>query len=91
METPTKRGDELEIGPELGGLMGLRAIKIDPLESMGFKIAEYQTGIRNARREFTGGYFGLLRGGPLKLMILLKDSLNQTKQDLMYKKKCIEI
>ena len=63
---PNKRGDELEIGPELGGLMGFRAIKIDPLESMGFKIAEYQTGIRNARREFTGGYFGLLKGGPIK-------------------------
>ena len=64
--TPTKRGDELEIGPELGGLIGFRAIKIDPLDSMGFKIAEYQGGIRNARREFTGGYFGLLRGGPIK-------------------------
>jgi hypothetical protein len=63
---PNKRGDELEIGPELGGLMGFRAIKIDPLESMGFKISEYQTGIRNARREFTGGYFGLLKGGPIK-------------------------
>jgi len=60
---PTKRGDELEIGPELAGFMGLRPIKIDPLQSMGFKIAEYQTGIRNARREFTGGFFGLLRGG----------------------------
>jgi hypothetical protein len=33
---------------------------------MGFKIAEYQTGIRNARREFTGGYFGILRGGRIK-------------------------
>ena len=64
--TPTKRGDELEIGPELGGLIGFRAIKVDPLDAMGFKIAEYQTGIRNARREFTGGYFGLLRGGPVK-------------------------
>jgi hypothetical protein len=32
---------------------------------MGFKIAEYQRGIREARREFTGGYFGLLRGGPI--------------------------
>ena len=64
--TPTKRGDELEIGPELGGLIGFRAIKVDPLDAMGFKIAEYQTGIRNARREFTGGYFGLLRGGPIK-------------------------
>ena len=63
---PTKRGDELEIGPELAGFMGLRAIKVDPIQSMGFKISEYQTGIRNARREFTGGFFGLLRGGPIK-------------------------
>ena len=39
--------------------MGLRPIKVDPLDSMGFKIAEYQDGIRNARREFTGGAFGL--------------------------------
>ncbi len=64
--TPTKRGDELNIGPELAGFMGLRPIKVDPLNSMGFKIAEYQTGIRNARREFTGGYFGILRGGRIK-------------------------
>jgi hypothetical protein len=64
--TPTKRGDELNIGPELAGFMGLRPIKVDPLQSMGFKIAEYQEGIRNARREFTGGYFGILRGGRIK-------------------------
>jgi hypothetical protein len=64
--TPTKRGEELNIGPELAGFMGLRPIKVDPLDSMGFKIAEYQTGIRNARREFTGGYFGILRGGRIK-------------------------
>jgi len=63
---PTKRGDELDIGPELAGFMGFRPIKVDPLQSMGFKIAEYQEGIRNARREFTGGYFGLLRGGRIK-------------------------
>lgn len=64
--TPTKRGDELDIGPELAGFMGLRPIKVNPLDSMGFKIAEYQTGIRNARREFTGGFFGILRGGRIK-------------------------
>ena len=34
---------------------------------MGFKIADYQRGIRNARREFTGGYFGLLKGGPVSV------------------------
>ena len=43
--------------------MGLRPIKVDPLKSMGFKISGYQRGIRDARREFTGGYFGLLKGG----------------------------
>ena len=60
---PTKRGDQLEIGPELAGFMGFRPIKIDPQKAMGFKISAYQTGIRNSRREFTGGYFGLLKGG----------------------------
>ncbi len=64
--TPTKRGDQLDIGPELAGFMGLRPIKVDPLASMGFKISEYQTGIRDARREFTGGFFGILRGGRIK-------------------------
>jgi hypothetical protein len=58
-----KEGEQLDIGPELAGFMGLRPIKVDPIRSMGFKIAEYQNGIRNARREFTGGYFGLLSGG----------------------------
>jgi len=64
--TPTKRGEQLDVGPEIAGFMGLRAIKVDPLASMGFKISEYQSGIRDARREFTGGFFGLLRGGPIK-------------------------
>jgi len=61
--TPDKTGQVLDIGPELAGFMGLRPIKIDPLRTMSFKIAEYQRGIREARREFTGGYFGLLKGG----------------------------
>jgi len=62
---PDKRGNELEIGPELAGFMGFRPVKIDPLDAMNFKIAGYQTGIRNARREFTGGFFGLLKGGSI--------------------------
>ena len=63
--TPDKRGDVLDIGPELAGFMGLRPIKVDPIKSMEFKIAEYQRGIRNSRREFTGGFFGLLKGGSI--------------------------
>ena len=65
MGTTTDRGDELSIGPELAGFMGLRAIKIDPLRTMNFKVNEYQRGIREARREFTGGAFGVLKGGPV--------------------------
>jgi len=63
---PTKSGETLDLSDQISGLAGFRPIKVDPLRAMGFKIAEYQTGIRNARREFTGGYFGLLRGGPIK-------------------------
>tara|TARA_R100000030_G_scaffold8266_1_gene5661 strand:+ start:1280 stop:5428 length:4149 start_codon:yes stop_codon:yes gene_type:complete len=65
-ETPTERGEQYDVGPEIAGFMGLRAIKVDPLRSMDFKISEYQTGIRNARREFTGGAFGVLKGGQVE-------------------------
>ena len=65
MGTPDKTGQNLEIGPELAGFMGLRPIKVDPLRTMNFKINEYQRGIRESRREFTGGAFGVLKGGPV--------------------------
>ena len=69
-DTPTARGDLLT-GETLGmndqvlGFMGFRPITVDPVKTMGFKIAEYQRGIREARTEFTGGFFGLLKGGPI--------------------------
>ena len=65
MEKPNKSGKILELNDQLLGFVGFRPIKVEPLDAMGFKIAEYQRGIRNARREFTGGFFGLLRGGPI--------------------------
>ena len=65
-KTPTKTGETLDLSDQIAGLAGFRPVKVDPLRAMGFKIAEYQTGIRNARREFTGGFFGLLRGGPIQ-------------------------
>ena len=64
--TPTKTGKTLELDDQIAGFIGFRPTEVDPLRSMSFKIAEYQTGIRNSRREFTGGAFGLLRGGPIK-------------------------
>jgi len=65
LEKPTKTGKILELNDQIAGFAGFRPIKVEPLDAMGFKIAEYQRGIRNARREFTGGFFGLLRGGPI--------------------------
>ena len=62
---PNKLGEVLGLNDQIAGLAGFRPTKVNPLKAMGFKIAQYQTGIRNARREFTGGFFGLLRGGPI--------------------------
>ena len=69
-DTPTARGDlltgkTLGINDQVLGFMGFRPIEVDPVKTMGFKIAEYQRGIREARTEFTGGFFGLLKGGPI--------------------------
>ena len=57
-----KYGRTYELGDELLGFAGARAVKVDPLRSMKFKIAEYRTGVNNSRREFTTP---LLRGGPV--------------------------
>ena len=42
-KTPTKRGDMLVVSDEIAGFMGFRPIKVDPLDSMGFKISEYHS------------------------------------------------
>jgi hypothetical protein len=49
---------------ELLGFAGYRAIKVDPVKAMGFKIADFQRGIRESRALFTGGSESVLRGGP---------------------------
>ena len=58
-----KRGEEYRVLPEVAGFFGFRGVDIKPLDSMGFKISNFQSGIRDARREFTGGAFGVLSGG----------------------------
>ena len=58
-----KRGEEYRVLPEVAGFFGFRGVDIKPLDAMGFKVTNYQAGIRNARREFTGGAFGVLSGG----------------------------
>ena len=54
-------GNTFNIPDEALGFVGLRAVEVDPVKAMKFKIADFRTGINNARREFTSP---LLRGGP---------------------------
>ena len=62
VENPDKYGREYEFGDEFAGVLGFRTVKVDPVNSMKFKIADFRTGINNSRREFTSP---LLRGGPV--------------------------
>jgi hypothetical protein len=63
-DKPSKRGEFFEVPDELLGFAGYRAVKVDPVRSMGFKIADYQRGIRESRGLFTGGAESVLKGGP---------------------------
>ena len=64
-EPSKKTGEFYDFPAEMWGFAGFRNVKLNPLRSMGFKITNYQTGLREARREFTGGETGqLLKGGP---------------------------
>jgi len=55
-------GRSYEFDDEFAGVFGFRAVEVDPIRSMKFKIADFRTGINNSRREFTGP---LLKGGPI--------------------------
>jgi hypothetical protein len=63
-DKPSKRGEFFEVPDELLGFAGYRAVKLDPVRSIGFKIADYQRGIRESRALFTGGSESVLKGGP---------------------------
>ena len=53
-------GNTFNIPDEALGFIGMRAVEVDPVKAMKFKIADFRTGINNARREFTSP---LLKGG----------------------------
>jgi hypothetical protein len=55
-------GRQYELGNELLGIAGLRAVKVDPQTSINFKINDYKEGIRNSRKLFTSE---TLKGGPI--------------------------
>ena len=74
-ETPSSTGEFFEVGPEMAGIMGWKPVKVEPEKALGFYIYDFQRGISKARKEFTGGPEGLLKGDLKLLNQLLKDYL----------------
>ena len=62
-ELPGPRGEKYEFDDEVAGFYGLRAIKMDPVKSLNYKINEFKEGLRKTRSLFTGT---VLKGGPIK-------------------------
>ena len=56
------RGREYEFGNELAGIVGARAVEIDPANSIKYKVADYSKGTRNSKSLFTST---MLKGGPV--------------------------
>jgi hypothetical protein len=59
---PDNYGRTYELTDEALGIAGMRAVAIDPVNSMKYKIADFTRGVSNSRREFTSP---LLKGGPV--------------------------
>ena len=57
-----KGGKEYEFGNELAGIIGARAVEIDPANSIRYKVADYARGSRNSKALFTRT---MLKGGPV--------------------------
>ena len=58
----SKGGKEYEFGNELAGIIGARAVEIDPANSIKYKVADYSRGTRNSKSLFTAA---MLKGGPV--------------------------
>ena len=56
-------GEDYEVGDELAGLFGFRAVKLNPARTINFKVADYQKGVRDSGSLFTRE---TLKGGPIE-------------------------
>jgi hypothetical protein len=88
-DKPSERGEFFELPDELLGFAGYRAVKLDPIKSLGFKLNEYRARQRKARTLFTGGEFGVLKGGPvdpneiIKRYIAANKAKFEAEQDML--------
>jgi len=61
-DKPGDRGEKFDVSDEVAGFYGLRPIKVDPINSLNYKINEFKTSIRNTRNLFTKPF---LSGGEI--------------------------
>ncbi len=71
-----KYGKDYKLGKELSGLVGLRAVDVEPEKGIKYKINEYQKNIRNSRSLFTGT---MLKGGPVSPQELVDAYINANR------------
>ena len=71
-----KYGQTYELGEELSGLVGFRAVQLNPERSLNFKIADYQKGVRDSRSLFTAKS---LRGGPIEPSEIVQNYINANR------------
>ncbi|BCV05204.1 MAG: hypothetical protein CM15mV100_360 [uncultured marine virus] len=71
-----KYGQTFELGDELAGFVGFRAVQLNPERSLNFKIADYQKGVRDSRSLFTAKS---LRGGPIEPKEIVQNYINANR------------
>ena len=82
-----KYGQDFKLSKELSGLVGLRAVDVEPERGIKYKINEYQKNIRNSRSLFTSK---MLKGGPVSAEEIVDAYINANRalyesNKIMYK------
>jgi len=71
-----KYGRRFDLGKELAGMVGLRAVDVKPESGIKYKINQFQKDVRNSRSLFTGK---LLKGGPVSAEELVDAYINANR------------
>ena len=71
-----KYGNSYELGDELQGVIGLRAVKLNVPKTLGFKVSQYGRDADNARRLFTSE---TLLGGPVTPEDMIDSYINANR------------
>ena len=71
-----KYGQAYDLGPEVAGFVGLRAVPLNIPRALDFKIAEYQKGTRESRQLFTRE---TLAGGPVEPRQIIDAYINANR------------